>query len=184
MLETVRVVLEVCHYVMKEIMFSVVPIRAEHAAGFREAVDAIARERIHLGQTEARSLLWFNEFVAQNIKNNHAEFVALSGKEVIGWCDVLPHPLPGFGHGGTLGMGVLESWRGKGCGNALLAATLERAVANGITRVELEVYARNAAAIALYRKHGFVEEGVKRNARFLDGRHDDVVMMALLVGMD
>ncbi|AIY41577.1 GNAT family acetyltransferase YhhY [Collimonas arenae] len=164
-------------------MFNVVPIRAEHAAGFREAVDVIARERIHLGQTEARSLLWFNEFVANNIKNNYAEFVALDGDRLIGWCDVLPHPLPGFGHGGTLGMGVLEPWRGRGVGDALLAATIERATTSGITRVELEVYARNAAAIALYRKHGFVEEGVKRKARFLDGRYDDVVMMALLIGM-
>jgi RimJ/RimL family protein N-acetyltransferase len=169
---------------MKEATFSVAPIRAEHAAQFHQVLDAIARERIYLGQTEARSPAWVSEFVANNIKNDYAELVALRGDQMIGWCDILPHPLPGFGHGGTLGMGVIKSWRGQGVGQALLAATIESALRRGITRVELEVYAGNVAAIGLCRKHGFVVEGVKRRARILDGRHDDVVMMALLAGMD
>jgi RimJ/RimL family protein N-acetyltransferase len=168
---------------MKEVMFNVTRIQAVHASGFHAALDAVARERIHLGQTESRSLAWATEFVAHNIRNDYAQFVALNGDEVIGWCDILPHPLPGFGHGATLGMGVIKPWRGQGVGKALLAATLECALNKGITRIELEVYADNAVAIALYRENGFVEEGIKRKARFLDGRYDDIVMMALLVGI-
>lgn len=164
-------------------MFTVIPIRIEHACGFRAALDMVAHERIHLGQTEARSQAWVNGFVASNIQNGYPQFVALHGDQVIGWCDILPHPLPGFGHGGTLGMGVLASWRGRGVGKALLAATLECALRRGIRRIELEVFAGNAAAIGLYRKNGFVEEGVKRKARFLDGRYEDIVMMALVVGL-
>jgi RimJ/RimL family protein N-acetyltransferase len=44
------------------------------------------------------------------------------------------------------------------------------------------VWASNANAIALYRKLGFVEEGVRRRARLLDDRYEDSVEMALLTG--
>ena len=43
---------------------------------------------------------------------------------------------------------------------------------------ELEACASNHAALALYRKVGFVEEGVKRGVRELDGATDDLVGMA------
>ena len=49
-----------------------------------------------------------------------------------------------------------------------------------LTRIELEVYASNSAAIALYRRFGFSEEGLKRRARFLDGQYQDILLMALL----
>jgi RimJ/RimL family protein N-acetyltransferase len=51
---------------------------------------------------------------------------------------------------------------------------------NGIERIQLTVFASNQNAIALYRQLGFVEEGVRRRAWFLDGRYDDSVEMALL----
>jgi putative acetyltransferase len=41
------------------------------------------------------------------------------------------------------------------------------------------VYASNARALALYRRFGFAEEGVKRAARILDGHAEDIVCMAL-----
>ena len=44
----------------------------------------------------------------------------------------------------------------------------------------LEVFASNERAIDLYRRLGFVTEGVKHRARQLDGRYDDNVLMALM----
>ncbi len=43
------------------------------------------------------------------------------------------------------------------------------------------MYASNGPAVALYEKIGFKREGVKRKARFLDGRYDDVIQMALFL---
>ena len=63
---------------------------------------------------------------------------------------------------------------------ARLAATIADAFQKGITRIELEVFAANERAFALYRKFGFVEEGRKRHARCLDGNYDDSICMALL----
>lgn len=52
------------------------------------------------------------------------------------------------------------------------------AVAQGMERIELEVFASNARAIRLYERLGFVTEGVKRGARKLDGVYEDNVLMA------
>ncbi|MEO6772912.1 MAG: GNAT family N-acetyltransferase [Kofleriaceae bacterium] len=80
-------------------------------------------------------------------------------------------------HVATLGMSVRADARGQGVGTALLAAALHWAAAQGFTRVELYVYARNAPAIALYEKHGFVLEG-RRKHFIRDGEEflDDLVM--------
>ncbi|MBI3524784.1 MAG: hypothetical protein HY066_09775 [Betaproteobacteria bacterium] len=99
-------------------MFQIVPISIEHTAGFRAALDVVARERIYLGHIEARSMEWAEDFVSGNIKNNHAQFVALDNGAVIGWCDIIPRDIPGFGHTGVLGMGVV--------GNGVVVALAKR----------------------------------------------------------
>jgi RimJ/RimL family protein N-acetyltransferase len=84
-------------------------------------------------------------------------------------------------HVATLGMSVRQDWRGKGVGRALLTDALEWAPTAGIKRVELYVYARNAAAIALYERFGFAVEGRRRNfIREGDAYLDDLVMARLL----
>ena len=50
----------------------------------------------------------------------------------------------------------------------------------GLHRVELSVNGDNPAAMAAYRKVGFVEEGRRREAMFRGGRWHDVVNMGLL----
>jgi ribosomal-protein-alanine N-acetyltransferase len=51
---------------------------------------------------------------------------------------------------------------GKGTGTALLAALLQEAVHRGCQQVFLEVRADNPRAQDLYRRHGFVQIGVRR----------------------
>ena len=81
--------------------------------------------------------------------------VALAGGEVVGsvHVDASRH---GFGE---LGMAVAREWRGKGVGSALLAAAIDWARERGLHKLSLSVFPHNTAAIELYRKHGFVEEG-------------------------
>jgi RimJ/RimL family protein N-acetyltransferase len=52
----------------------------------------------------------------------------------------------------------------------------------GLHKLCLEVFAHNAAAIALYRKSGFTEEGRRvRQYRRADGEQWDSIMMGLLL---
>jgi len=66
-------------------------------------------------------------------------------------------------HGfGDIGMLVDQDWRGRGVGSALVQAAIDWACDQGLHKLSLEVFTHNAAAIALYRKAGFVEEGRRR----------------------
>jgi len=159
----------------------VVPIAAEHVEGFHGCLDAVARERRWLGFVEAPPLENVRSFVRGNIANDLPQFVAMDGTRVVGWCDVSPKRLAGFTHCGQLGMGVLAEYRGLGIGERLARAVLAKTRSIGLERVELEVYASNLPAIGLYRKLGFQVEGTLRHGRKLDGRYEDVVIMALLV---
>ena len=58
--------------------------------------------------------------------------------------------------------------------------TIEKAKHTGLERIELEVFASNDPAIALYKKLGFAVEGLKRKALKRDGIYDDVIQMAVL----
>jgi putative acetyltransferase len=84
-------------------------------------------------------------------------------------------------HAAALGMMVHDDFQGRGVGTALMAAAVELAERwLGLHRLELEVYPDNAAALRLYRKFGFEEEGRKRRYALRDGEWLDVVCMARL----
>ena len=65
-----------------------------------------------------------------------------------------------------------------------MVRAIEEARAVGLERIELDVFASNVAAIALYGKHGFGVEGLRRRARKIDGRYDDILEMALFLISD
>lgn len=84
-------------------------------------------------------------------------------------------------HAATLGMGVHDDYRNRGIGGQLLAELVD-AADNwlGLTRLELVVYAHNAAAISLYRRHGFEQEGTHPSYAMVAGKLVDAVSMARL----
>jgi ribosomal protein S18 acetylase RimI-like enzyme len=153
----------------------------ESVESLRDCVDAVARERKYLGTTAGFTLEATERFVLELQAHDDVQLVALVGERVVGWCDIRRGRLESFAHGGTLGMGVAADYRGQGIGKGLLSAALEAARAKGLERVQLDVFASNAAAIALYRAAGFREEGRRVRGRKLDGVYDDVLLMALLV---
>ena len=106
--------------------------------------------------------------------------MALDGARVIGWCDVVGTKRLTRAHCGTLGMGVLPEWRGRGIGRRLIEAAIAAGWQHGYQRIELSVYATNEIAWRLYRSLGFVEEGRQRAAARIDGAYVDVIPMALL----
>lgn len=156
------------------------PATLEFVESFRAALDVVARERRYLLFTEAPSLEETIRFVADMLESGSSAFHAIHSGRVIGWCDVVRRKRPGLNHCGSLAIGVLPDYRGQGIGRRLISATIEDSFARGMTRIELEVFASNERSIQLYRKCGFVEEGRKRKARFIDGAYDDFIVMALL----
>jgi len=102
--------------------------------------------------------------------------VALAGGQLVGFIHV-----EASRHGfGEFGMLVDRDWRGRGVGSALVQAAIGWARDQGLHKLCLEVFAHNAAAIALYRKSGFVEEGRRiRHYRRANGELWDSIVMGL-----
>ena len=161
-------------------MVTIVPLADEHIAGFRDAVDRVAREQRYLAMLEAPPLEDCRAYVLDMRRRGFPQYAALCDGGLVGWCDISPVERAVHAHCGTLGIGVIDGYRGRGVGSRLLAIALERARAIGLTRIELSVREHNASAIALYEKFGFVSEGVRRNAVRISGEYEHVVAMGLL----
>jgi RimJ/RimL family protein N-acetyltransferase len=158
----------------------VIPIAPRHIEGYQRAIDAVARERRYLTLLEAFPLPQTRDFVLGLMEKGDPMLVALAKGEVVGWCDIQRHAFPTHAHRGTLGMGVVSGYRGRGIGYRLLDQTLKQAFTTGFVRVELSVRADNLRAASLYEKLGFLREGVLRDAVFVDGEYHDVVAMAMI----
>jgi ribosomal protein S18 acetylase RimI-like enzyme len=161
--------------------YQIVPTAEEHISGFRAAVDVVARERRYLAFLEAPPLEDVRSFVLDNIEHGYPQFVVLSERTVAGWCDVIPNRSRiVYSHCGTLGIGLLPDFRGRGIGRRLMQRTIDAAFAFGLTRIELTVREANVNAIALYQSLGFETEGLHQNAVCIEGQYENLYSMALL----
>ena len=71
--------------------------------------------------------------------------------------------------------------RGRGLGKNALLCALEWAFEHqGLNRVWLHVFPENQAAISLYTKMGFIQEGTEREAVLRDGTFEDQYRYSLL----
>ena len=70
---------------------------------------------------------------------------------------------------------VAPAHQGHGLGTTLLTTLIEESARRGCRRLDLEVRADNAAAIALYERHGFTRVGLRR-AYYQPSGVDAVVM--------
>ncbi len=71
--------------------------------------------------------------------------------------------------------------RGKGIGTFAVKGVLNHAFFNlNLNRIELTVLSNNERAIALYEKIGFKREGIKRKARYKNGKFVDMILYSLL----
>ncbi|CAA9468345.1 MAG: Acetyltransferase [uncultured Rubrobacteraceae bacterium] len=125
-----------------------------------------------------RSSLWQGRL--QHAPEGLYQLVACAEGEVVGSLTLQTSPTrPRIRHVGSIGMAVRDDWQGKGVGTELMRAVLDLAENwPNLTRVELEVYADNAAGIVLYEKLGFEREGTHLRYAFRDGEYVDAYSMA------
>ncbi len=122
------------------------------------------------------------EQFARQSPGAHLLVAEIDGR-VIGQLGLQAQQHPRRRHCGSIGMAVHDAFTGRGVGSALVAAALELAERwLALRRIELEVYSDNPAAIALYKKFGFVREGVLRDFAFRDGAYVDAYLMARIRG--
>ncbi len=105
------------------------------------------------------SVPWSRESFAGTIGNKNAYFiVADKDGELAGYAGMY-HVLD---EGDIANVAVDPSYRREGIASMLLSALIDFAKENGVISLTLEVRVSNAGAIALYRKFGFQDVGVRR----------------------
>jgi len=125
--------------------------------------------------------LW-KQRLAAPLRENDLRLVAERDGSVIGVGTLFSvHSTVRRRHVCGLGISVSMSAQGTGVGTALMSALTGYADNWGhVLRIELTVYPDNAAAIALYQKFGFVQEGLHKNYALRAGRYVDSIAMARL----
>jgi RimJ/RimL family protein N-acetyltransferase len=159
------------------------PARPRDAASFVTAYQDVANERRFI-QTErvTRSVRHYRRQFRRSWDDHGAHLLAFEGGAVVGSLSIRRDDHPATRHVATLGMFVVAGLRGRGIGSGLMDEALRWARRFGVERIELTVYPHNEAAIALYRKFGFAEEGrLVRHAKKSYG-YEDEILMAVWIG--
>ena len=153
--------------------FTVRPARAGDARAMAEVFAAVAAERDGIATEPPVDV---EERAAAFALSTDGTIVAVADGRIVGMIHI-----EASRHGfGEFGMLVGREWRGRGVGSALIHATIDWAHDQGLHKLCLEVFAHNAAAIALYRKCGFVEEGHRvKHYRRASGELWDSIIMGL-----
>lgn len=116
---------------------------------------------------------WTLEQLRGQLKDERHEFIAAvdnSGK-VLGYVGMMYVLDEGY----ISNVAVAGECRRQGLADALISALLDRAGRLELAFVTLEVRCGNAAAIALYTKHGFLPVGRRKN--YYDLPKEDAILM-------
>lgn len=127
---------------------------------------------IHRLEIECFSSPWSQDSIKHELSNPMSHFfVAKLGEQLIGYIGtqlVLDECY-------ITNIAVTKTKRGKGIGSSLLETATQNAKLCGASFITLEVRQSNAVAIELYKKHGFIPQGKRRN--FYNNPTEDGLIM-------
>lgn len=107
----------------------------------------------------------------------HPVLVAQIAERVVGWASISPYsPRPAWSQTVELGLYLASDERGKGIGQALISAALDRATSLGHHAVIGQIVADNKPSLRLGERNGFVEVGRLREVGRKFDRLLDVVI--------
>ncbi|MEH6546756.1 MAG: GNAT family N-acetyltransferase [Sneathiella sp.] len=107
-------------------------------------------------------------------------FVALLDGKVFGYSELITYPhSPRHRHVGEIDMMLVhDKAHGKGLGSAMMQNLVDLADNwMNLNRLHLTVWTTNLNAIGLYKKFGFVEEGVMPKYAFTNGEYTDGLLL-------
>ena len=126
-------------------------------------VNAAPRHLEALEQLERScfSMPWTREMLLGQMPDDSHEFLAAEDEsgELLGYVGMMTVLDEGY----ISNVAVAPEQRRRGIADALIRTLLDRAAMRELSFVTLEVREHNKPAIALYRKHGFVPVGLRKN---------------------
>lgn len=113
-----------------------------------------------------------------NSRDNSIMMLAEIDGEIVSMLFISCGTRPRTRHAGEFGITVKKSCWGLGIGNAMISSLIEWARSTEIIRkINLKVRTDNTRAIALYKKHGFREEGISTRDLYINGSFYDCCIM-------
>ena len=159
-------------------------IRRAEADDGSEICEMFESPKVYSGtmQVPYPSREYWRRRLSENAQSVHT-LVGIIDDRIVGMVTVVTFPeRPRRKHVGVIAICVDGDWQGKGVGAALMRAIVDLADNwLSLTRLELEVYADNEAAIHLYERFGFEVEGTLRRHAFRDGEYVDSKVMGRLL---
>jgi putative acetyltransferase len=159
-------------------------IRRAEAEDCSEICEMFESPKVYAGtmQVPYPSREYWRRRLSENTQSVYT-LVGIIDERIVGMVSVVTFPeRPRHKHVGVIAICVDGDWQGKGVGVALMRAIVDLADNwLNLTRLELEVYADNEAAIHLYERFGFEVEGILRRHAFRDGQYVDSKVMGRLL---
>lgn len=119
------------------------------------------------------------EFLTKLVESPHEYMaIALDQGKVIATAGFHGKSLQRFQHRVSMGISVLKAYQHVGLGTHLMHHIIEEAQRAKKRTIDLDVRRDNEHAIKLYEKMGFIREGIKQEAFYVDGVYIDLVLMA------
>ena len=122
---------------------------------------------------------WFDNYMQSRNNSIRCAIVSDESDEIIGLVSLME--INYINRSATLHIMIGQKGQGKGAGTFAVKTMCEHAFNNyGLHRIELDVLSDNKIAQHVYEKCGFVQEGIKRQAVFKNGKYIDMFLYSLL----
>jgi RimJ/RimL family protein N-acetyltransferase len=161
------------------------PATPEDAAGIIAAVRSRSAERSYvLMEIYGKDAAAERAYLERLDRERNLFLVATVDGALVGILALLDMPLCA-GTVDTLAAGVhlLEGWRGRGIGSAMLRYAERWATAHGFRRIAADIFTTNERSLHLFRKAGFREEPCHRRSVQVGARNiSEVILMRRLPG--
>ncbi|MGF1910081.1 GNAT family N-acetyltransferase [Vibrio kasasachensis] len=155
-------------------------VRPTQLADAKELAELYAQPKAHretLQLPHPSEAMWKSRL--ETIPDHIYSFVAEVDGKVVGNIGFEHLQRPRLLHCGTFGLGVHDNYHGLGIATKLIETVLD--LADNwlqIKRIQLEVNTDNQAAIACYKKFGFIIEGEAECSVFRNGEYISTYYMA------
>lgn len=158
----------------------------EDAKALLDYLDIIGGESDFLtfGEGQFGGSVWQEEeFISSALSRENSLFIIaeINGK-VIGNLNFTGGSRQRTFHTGEFGVSVLKEYWGRGIGQQLIKYMINWSKQSGIIRkINLRVRTDNKRGISLYKKLGFLEEGIIKRDFLIDGKFYDSLHMGLSI---
>jgi ribosomal protein S18 acetylase RimI-like enzyme len=154
------------------------PAVIDDARQITEAARFIVNAGKYIQKEAIRTVGQEENLIKDMVKKQNMYTVIVRNEKVVGIARVIRGDLEMKKHTGVFRTWLTDEVQGLGIGNAIMKHTLEWGKKSGLQKIWLSVFKSNIGAYHLYKKYGFLEEGVQKGQVCIDGVLDDEIFMA------